>query len=62
MELTYQALRELDWGQSKLIKLYHMWWLMSEIPVLRQLKQEDHHEFEVNLDNTVSSRSAWAMV
>ena len=60
--LTSPERTRLGTYQSKVIKLYHMWWLMSEILVLMQLKQEDHHEFEIDLDNTVSSRSAWAMV
>lgn len=34
--------------------------LTPVIFVLGRLNQEDYHEFEVNLDHIVSSRTAWA--
>lgn len=32
---------------------------MPVTAVLRRLKQDDHHEFEGNLDYLLSSKSAW---
>lgn len=30
-----------------------VWWLRPVIPVLERLKQEDYHEYEVNLSYSV---------